>query len=49
MIKKMMNLLKNWFGGKCMPMVASEAKITQTNTIGYEKERKLFSPKSGIL
>ena len=29
MIKKMMNLLKNWFGGKCMPTVANEAKKTQ--------------------
>ena len=29
MIKKMMDLLKNWFGGKCMPTVANEAKKTQ--------------------
>ena len=29
MIKKMMDLLKNWFGGKCMPTVANEVKKTQ--------------------
>ena len=28
MIKKMMNLLKNWFGGKCMPTAANEARKT---------------------